>query len=38
MDLLPNNKIDLKVSQKITQKQVSTLIKSNLEIDVPYLS
>ncbi|MFZ2912299.1 MAG: S41 family peptidase [Candidatus Absconditicoccaceae bacterium] len=38
MDLMPNQKIDLKLNQKITQKQVSVLIKSNFDIDIQYLS
>jgi len=38
MDLLPNQNINLKLSQKITQKQVSILIKSNFGIDIEYLS
>lgn len=38
MDYLPNQNIDLNLSKKITQKQVSMLIKSNLEIDIQYLS
>lgn len=38
MNLLPNQKIDLKLNQKITQKQVSMLIKSNFDTDIQYLS
>lgn len=38
MDLLPNQNIDLKLNKKITQKQVSILIKSNFNIDVQYWS
>lgn len=38
MDLFPNNNIDLKLRQKITQKQVSMLVKNNFGIDIPYSS
>ncbi len=38
MDLLPNQNIDLSLRQKITQKQISTLIKSNFDMDIQYAS
>ena len=38
MDFLPNQNIDLNLNQKITQKQVSILIKSNFDIDIQYSS
>lgn len=38
MDLMSNQNINLHLNQKITQKQVSILIKSNFGIDIQYLS
>lgn len=38
LDLLPNQNIDLHLNQKITQKQIATLIKSNFWIDIDYTS